>query len=72
LIVREICEAYCVLPKDIESMHLDQILLLICDKEFLKTGRRLVKGTPQELMAKGLIDNVPELSYVQRVTRGLE
>ena len=56
-----------MLPPQIEAMHIDQILLLMCDKEFLATGRRTVKGTPEELKAKGLLDTLPELSYTQRV-----
>jgi hypothetical protein len=36
-------------------MHLDQLFYLAVKLDVLETGRRLIKGTPQELAARGLI-----------------
>jgi hypothetical protein len=52
-------------------MHIDQILLMIVDKDQLKTGRRLIKGTPQEMYAKGFLKELPDISYTQRVKQHL-
>lgn len=59
-------------PLVIEQMHVDQVLLLMCDKRLLAGNPRLVTGTPQELKAKGFIDQLPEMSYVQSLRQRME
>lgn len=54
-------------PLVIEQMHIDQIILLICGKEQLEGKPRTVKGTPQELYQKGLLDELPQMSVVQQI-----
>ena len=54
-------------PLVIEQMHIDQIILLICDKKQLEGKPRTIKGTPQELYQKGLIDELPQMSVVQQI-----
>jgi hypothetical protein len=67
------CEGYMGLnPLVIEQMHIDQIILLICDKKQLEGKPRTFKGTPQELYARGLLDELPEKSYVQQLREKIE
>ncbi len=69
-IVRELCEGYMGLnPLVIEQMHVDQLLLLMCDKKLLSGKPRTVTASPQELRARGLLDSLPEMSYVQSVRK---
>lgn len=58
---------------ELEQMHVDGILTLICDKKLLeRKGRNLVTGTPQQLKAMGLLDEIPKMSFVQMMRRKIE
>jgi len=59
-------------PTVIEEMSLDQIYLMTCSKEWLETGHRTITGTPQQLKAKGLIDELPTMSAVQAIRQKMK
>lgn len=66
--MRELCEAYPgMTPLVFEQLHPNQIAILLCDKDRLKGQPKRVTLTPQEAVAQGYLDRLPEKSYVQQI-----
>jgi len=67
VIVQRLCHAYeGMTPQVVEQMTLNQILLLCMDEESLVS---VVRRTPGQLAAAGVIPPVGEESYAQQVRR---
>lgn len=68
---RELCEAYPgVDPLRLQEMTLDQILLLACPKKLLRNPRT-IKGTPEELIAMGLLEHSSKIPRGKSVSEHL-
>jgi hypothetical protein len=67
------CEAYVGLtPKDLEDLTLDQLRIMIIDKQMLKGAKRIT-GTPQQLAAQGLIPAMAgHVSFASRMREANE
>jgi len=55
VIMRELCEIYPGMnPLVFQQCHLNQIAIMLIDLERLRTGRKIVRGTPSQLRRLGL------------------